>query len=106
MDATRFKIEQMEADRERRRQLQEQTKKDQQAYELQLRKAGNTGNVDFIGLVEEWRASHEKDAKPHALGESHNICICVRKRPMSDKEYAKQDHDSITALHPKVWIHT
>ena len=33
------------------------------------------------------------------------ICICVRKRPVSSKEVARNDHDSVTCLHPEVVVH-
>jgi kinesin family protein 2/24 len=29
----------------------------------------------------------------------------VRKRPISDKERANKDHDSVTCLNPVVWVH-
>ena len=33
------------------------------------------------------------------------ICICVRKRPVSVKEVAKNDHDSVTCCNPVVVVH-
>jgi kinesin family protein 2/24 len=106
-DATRLKIEQMEAEREERRKAIQQRKlarKEQAQRNLQ---AGNPGDVDFIGLVQQWRQEHAHDASSHYNpNKDHKICICVRKRPMSDKERAKLDHDSVTCLHPHVWIHS
>jgi kinesin family member 2/24 len=72
--------------------------------------AGNPGDVDFIGMVRQWRVEHAAEAKPHDIAASNNehprICICVRKRPLSDKERDKNDHDSVTCLNPVAWIHT
>lgn len=31
--------------------------------------------------------------------------MVVRKRPVSDKERANKDHDSVTCLNPVVWVH-
>lgn len=80
--------------------------------------AGNPGDVDFIGLVRSWRKEHSHTARPMALAGSiinnneppasdgpPRICVAVRKRPVSDKERERSDHDSVTVLHPKVWIH-
>ena len=33
------------------------------------------------------------------------ICIAVRKRPVSEKERKRKDHDSVTCYHPVVWVH-
>jgi len=69
--------------------------------------AGNPGDVDFIGMVRRWRTANASKARPHDSGESQpRICISVRKRPISDKEREKLDHDSVTCLNPEVWIHS
>lgn len=70
--------------------------------------AGNPGDVDFIGLVQKWRDEHSSDAQPLGSGSEGQpkICIAVRKRPISDKERRKKDHDSVTCLHPVVWVHS
>ena len=69
--------------------------------------AGNPGDVDFIGLVQKWRDAHEGTAVAYDSQKDHpKICICVRKRPVSDKERKRRDHDSITCLHPTVWVHS
>jgi kinesin family member 2/24 len=68
--------------------------------------AGNPGDVDFIGMVRQWRADHAAEAQPHDASSHRRICICVRKRPISEKEREKNDHDSVTCLNPTAWIHT
>jgi kinesin family member 2/24 len=69
--------------------------------------AGNPGDVDFIGMVRQWRADHANDAIPYQSGpQQPRICICVRKRPISDKERERNDHDSVTCLNPCVWVHS
>lgn len=60
-------------------------------------------------MVRQWRADHASDAIPHdstLSQQTPRICICVRKRPISDKEREKNDHDSVTCLNPAVWIHS
>jgi kinesin family protein 2/24 len=95
----------MEAEREERRKAIQQRKLARKEQEQRNLQAGNPGDVDFIGLVSKWRHEHAQDASPH-LSQNPKICICVRKRPISDKERAKFDHDSVTCLHPHVWIHS
>jgi kinesin family member 2/24 len=34
-----------------------------------------------------------------------NICICVRKRPLFDKEYTKGEIDAVSASNPRVVVH-
>jgi len=69
--------------------------------------AGNPGDVDFIGLVRKWRETHSDTAQSFSSSKQHpKICIAVRKRPVSEKERAKRDHDSVTCLHPTVWVHS
>lgn len=109
MDATRKRIERMEEEREERRREMNQRKEDRKAQSARLIAAGNPGDVDFIGMVEEWRAEQSKKQKEShkkvASGNS-NIIVAVRKRPMFEKERSKLDHDSVSCYHPKVWIHS
>jgi kinesin family protein 2/24 len=112
MDATRKRITQMEQEREERRKSMIQRK---QARKLEQQKnlaAGNPGDVDFIGMVEEWRCQQAKDYKQQQPSQKAqastggNICIAVRKRPVSEKERQKQDHDSVSCFPPQVTIHS
>mmetsp|Transcript_14087 Transcript_14087/g.20814 ORF Transcript_14087/g.20814 Transcript_14087/m.20814 type:complete len:552 (-) Transcript_14087:62-1717(-) len=106
-DATRLRIEKMEAGREQRRRAMQERKQTRKDEEERQRAIGNPGDVDFIGLVQAWRDEHADQAQDHATNTSSvpKICICVRKRPISDKERAKKDHDSITCFHPNVTVH-
>jgi len=108
-DATRRRIERMEEEREERRKEMNERRESRKAESARLLAAGNPGDVDFIGMVEEWRAEQDRKAKEsHAKLPSRqsNIIVAVRKRPMFEKERAKKDHDSISCYHPKVWVHS
>mmetsp|Transcript_48376 Transcript_48376/g.89712 ORF Transcript_48376/g.89712 Transcript_48376/m.89712 type:complete len:282 (-) Transcript_48376:21-866(-) len=107
-DQTRRRIERMEAEREERRRAMQDRRAERAAEEERNIAAGNPGDVDFIGLVRKWREEHGGAARPHesSAGDHPKICICVRKRPVSDKERKKRDHDSVTCLHPTVWVHS
>lgn len=34
-----------------------------------------------------------------------SLCVCVRKRPLFDKEYAGGEIDCVTASNPKIVVH-
>ena len=63
MDATRKRIERMEEEREERRKEMNQRKLSRKAQSAKLLAAGNPGDVDFIGMVEEWRAEQASKQK-------------------------------------------
>lgn len=120
-DATRKKIERMEMEREERRKEMIQKKEARKQEQLKNIAEGNPGDIDFIGMVHEWRQKQqaEYDQTVHGKRQKEkfynfyappplqsNICIAVRKRPMSHKERTKLDHDSVSCYHPKVWIHS
>ena len=98
----------MEVEREERRKEMTQKKQSRKAESAKLLAAGNPGDVDFIGMVEEWRAEQaSKQIKSNKKSSTNsNIVVAVRKRPMSEKERKKLDHDSVSCYHPKVWIHS
>ncbi len=107
-DQTRQRIERMEMEREERRRETEQKKAIRKAEQAKLLAAGNPGDVDFIGMVREWRDEQARQYRKqqHAnVTQNSNIIVAVRKRPMSDKELQKKDHDSVSCFHPKIWIH-
>eukprot|EP00527_Entomoneis_sp_CCMP2396_P005270 CAMPEP_0198154414 /NCGR_PEP_ID=MMETSP1443-20131203/68564_1 /TAXON_ID=186043 /ORGANISM="Entomoneis sp., Strain CCMP2396" /LENGTH=618 /DNA_ID=CAMNT_0043821085 /DNA_START=111 /DNA_END=1967 /DNA_ORIENTATION=- len=112
-DQTRLRIEKMEAERRERRLVMEKRKIQRAAEAKANLKAGNPGDIDFIGMIRKWREERAHKAQPHrsnaSIDDSHcqpALCICVRKRPLSDKEREKLDHDSVTVLNPTVWVHS
>mmetsp|Transcript_45629 Transcript_45629/g.51471 ORF Transcript_45629/g.51471 Transcript_45629/m.51471 type:complete len:633 (-) Transcript_45629:115-2013(-) len=107
-DATRKRIERMEVEREERRKEMIKKKQFRKAESAKLLAAGNPGDVDFIGMVEEWRSEQaSKQIKSNRKSSANgNIIVAVRKRPMSEKERKKLDHDSVSCYHPNVWIHS
>mmetsp|Transcript_21090 Transcript_21090/g.29777 ORF Transcript_21090/g.29777 Transcript_21090/m.29777 type:complete len:707 (-) Transcript_21090:82-2202(-) len=107
VDQTRAFMEKKEAERNERRRAMRERKQERAEEEQRNIAAGCPGDVDFIGLVRKWREEHKDAARDHSSkGDHPRICICVRKRPVSDKEREKNDHDSITCLHPTAWVHS
>lgn len=100
----------MEAEREQRRRRQEEMRIERAEEEKRNVAQGNPGDVDFIGLVRQWRDEHSGLARSHAEGggglNENKICVCVRKRPLNEKERKKRDHDAVTCLHPTATVHS
>lgn len=60
-------------------------------------------------MIRKWREERAHKAKPFHNNSNNQhpaLCICVRKRPGSEKEKEKLDHDSVTVLNPTVWVHS
>ena len=123
MDATRKRIVDMEKEREERRKSMLIQKEARSVLHAENLAKGNPGDVDFIGMVERWRQQERREhqrSTTKATSSSRttggtpvmaafaksNICIAVRKRPMSAKERAKLDHDSISVFSPQVTVHS
>ena len=81
----------------------EQAKVDRAAEEQRNRESGTPGDVDFQRMIRQYRLTNPAE-KPHQIS-NDKICICVRKRPISEKEVNRQDHDSITCFNPVVAVH-
>jgi kinesin family protein 2/24 len=98
----------MEVERNERRKEMIQKKQSRKEESAKLVAAGNLGDLDFIGMVEDWRAEQDSKQRKANIQSSvnSNIIVAVRKRPMSEKERTKLDHDSVSCYHPKVWIHS
>jgi len=110
IDQTRARIERMEDERQARRRAYQERKLERAEEEQRNLALGNPGDVDFIGLVRAWRQENVPTGPAQTMvsgtsTEQPKICICVRKRPISEKEKSKLDHDSITCISNSVWIH-
>lgn len=106
IDKTRQKALQIEAERNARREAMAARKIERAAEERRNVAAGNPGDIDFISLVRDWRDSGNVVREDHFHKGVSKICISVRKRPVSSKERAKKDHDSITCANPHVHVHS
>uniref|UniRef100_A0A8C9L1A9 Kinesin-like protein n=1 Tax=Panthera tigris altaica TaxID=74533 RepID=A0A8C9L1A9_PANTA len=85
-------IEKLQKQREKRRRLQLQIRA-QRALNV------NTGNPNYeiMHMIEEYRR-HLDGSKVSSLEprEDHRICVCVRKRPLNQRETTMKDLDIIT----------
>jgi kinesin family protein 2/24 len=106
VSSTLAEIQRLQTQREERRRAAEQFKTDRAAEDARNRENGNPGDVDFQRMIRAFRtdSSQMPQPEPHLRNED-KICICVRKRPISQKEVKRNDHDSITCSNPVVVVH-
>ena len=63
-------------------------------------------DYDFEFLVNQKKSQIETtDPEPHSTSEGQKIYVCVRKRPIFDKEIQNGEIDCVTAINPKVCIY-
>jgi kinesin family protein 2/24 len=63
-------------------------------------------DYDFEYLVNQKKSQIETtDPEPHSTSEGQKIYVCVRKRPIFDKEIQNGEIDCVTAINPKVCIY-
>ena len=63
-------------------------------------------DYDFEYLVHQKKIQIENvDPEPHSTSEGQKIYVCVRKRPIFDKEIQNGEIDCVTAINPKVCIY-
>lgn len=72
------------------------------AEEKRLAEQGIPGDVDFQRMIRQYREERGTAENPHIKPGDLKICICVRKRPINDKEKKRKDYDAVTCLNPVV----
>ena len=95
------KMEQARAERRRAYEEQKQAKLERQE---QNKAAGRNVDVDFDLLIQQKRAE-VKPALNHVSSQQMKICVCVRKRPLFEKETNSGEIDVVTVRNPKICIH-
>ena len=60
------------------------------------------GDVDFQKMIRDFREEHGVEPHAHIPPGDLKICICVRKRPINDKERKRKDYDAVTCFNPVV----
>jgi len=104
--STLAEIQRLQKERDERRAAMERAKVDRANEEQRNRDNGTPGDVDFQRMIRVFRT----DSAQMPAEESHRvnddkICICVRKRPISQKEVKRNDHDSVSCSNPIVIVH-
>ena len=97
-------IAKIEAEREARRARMKEEMQAKADRKAENEKAGKNFDVDFDLLIEQHKSKVEK-ALNHVSATQMSICICVRKRPLFDKEHAAGEIDSVSCSNPKIVVH-
>lgn len=53
-------------------------------------------------MIRAFRDEHGLRPHPHVPPGDLKICICVRKRPINEKERRRKDYDAVTCFNPVV----
>jgi kinesin family member 2/24 len=97
-------IQKIEADREARRAKMQQMKEAKEERKLANQAAGKVNDVEYDMLIDQNKANVGA-ALNHVSATEMNICICVRKRPLFDKEYNMGEIDAVSTSNPNVVVH-
>ena len=65
---------------------------------------GRNVDVEFDMLIQQKRAT-VKPALNHVSSAQMSICVCVRKRPLFEKETKSGEIDVVTVSNPNIHIH-
>jgi kinesin family protein 2/24 len=98
-------IQRLQRDRDERRRNMELAKQERLAEEQRNRESGTPGDVDFQRMIRNFREKEAPPEQTHQTSEDMKICICVRKRPINQKEIKRKDYDSVTCTNPVVIVH-
>jgi len=83
----------------------EQAKVDKAAEEQHNRDIGISGDVDFMRMIKNYREKSIPEEQTHNISGNSKICICIRKRPISQKEINRDDNDCVSCSNPLVIVH-
>ena len=95
-------MKQRREDRKRRIEDEKQHKKDLLNDPNYIPKL----DYDFVYLIQQKKNEIENfPAEPHSTSENSKIYVCVRKRPIFEKEIQNGEIDCISAINPKICIY-
>jgi kinesin family member 2/24 len=66
--------------------------------------AGRLVDADFDLMLEKYKLT-PNDAHPHISTANMKISVCVRKRPIFQKEEQSGEIDAVTSANPKIRVH-
>ena len=97
-------IEGISKKREERRKKMEEERLFKEEKRLENEAQGKNADVIFYNMISQYRTQvpvQENHVSPSSL----RICVCVRKRPIFQKEEAQGEIDTVSCSNPKILIH-
>ena len=82
----------------------QQMKEAKEERKIANQAAGKVNDVEYDILIDQNKAQVGA-ALNHVSATEMNICICVRKRPLFDKEYNAGEIDAVSTSNPNVVVH-
>lgn len=67
-------------------------------------KIGSKANVEEEVLIAEHRFQHHI-LEPHVSSSNLKLCVCVRKRPIFEKEKVEGENDAVSCANPQIKVH-
>lgn len=97
-------VEKLKQKREERRQKMEDLKREKAEREAENEALGRLGDVEFDLLIEKNRLKQHM-LQPHTAASELRLCVCVRKRPIFNKEEVAGEIDAISCANPQIVVH-
>ena len=97
-------MKKMEEARNERRRAAEEKKAQKVERAERNAAAGKVCDVDFEELIDDERKVVPQ-ALNHVSSSKMQICICIRKRPLFQKETLNGEIDTVSMCNPKVIVH-
>lgn len=94
----------MEEERAARRQKFEELKQQKVERKKANQAAGIVVDVDFDLMVQEEKKKVQRPMN-HVSSDQMKICVCVRKRPLFEKETMAGEIDSVSCGNPRIVVH-
>ena len=102
-DSVVNKIEMIKKKREDRRAELEKKKQAKALKEAENQAMGKLGDVEFQLMIQKKRFK-EMLLAPHRPSRNMKLCVCVRKRPIFEKEEEAGENDSVSCANPQIKI--
>lgn len=101
---TKNKIEQIKRNREERRAKMENMKRLKAEKAVEYKNIGSKANVEEEVLINEHRFNTHM-LSDHVSSSNVRLCVCVRKRPLFEKEITDGENDAVSCANPQIKVH-
>jgi kinesin family protein 2/24 len=96
-------INKIQQQRDERRAEMNKKRQEKMAKEIENEALGRMGDVEFEGMIDKEKFRVEALA-PHAYSQDLKLTVCVRKRPIFQKELMDGEIDCVSVANPEIKI--